>query len=113
MLMETRSGDSSFPRGLLVGGPHAERLRRRYAAIAAAVVFVSCFLVALGFALLVPVALGLLALLAVVRMAYTRRWDRTVLKGARSRAGAARRTVSAGRRRLAARARAWDTAAPK
>jgi tetratricopeptide (TPR) repeat protein len=90
MVMETSRGDSPLARLLLVSGPDAERLRRRCAAIGAAVAFVLCLFVVLGLAQLAFFALGALLVLAGALVVHRRGWDRLVLGGIESRARQAR-----------------------
>jgi len=70
--MDTRSGDSSFLRLLLSHSPRAERLRRRCAAVAAAVVLVAGLLLALGLGLLVLIGLVALAFVGAVLAVHER-----------------------------------------
>jgi tetratricopeptide (TPR) repeat protein len=84
MLMETRGGEPSFLRLLLRQDQPAARLRRRCAVIAAAVVFLSCLFIVLGFALPVLAALGVSALLAVAFLGYRQGWDRAFVERLRS-----------------------------
>lgn len=101
MVMATSRGNSPFPRLLLMRGPDAERLRRRCAAIGAAVVFVLCLLVALGLAQLVLVVLGVLLVLTGALVVHRRGWALVALERIAARARRARSMmVGRGRSRV-------------
>jgi hypothetical protein len=84
MLMETRGSHGSLLRPVLERSRRGERLRRRFAAIAAAVVFVLGLTAAVGSMLLVLTVLGVLMLAALVLAAREQRADRVVLLRLRS-----------------------------
>jgi tetratricopeptide (TPR) repeat protein len=88
---------------VLMRGPDAERLRRRCAAIGAAVAFVLCLLVALGLVDLALLVLGALVALTGGLVVHRRGWDLAVLERMESGARQARSMMIRRRRSRALR----------